>query len=87
VIGFPAHGAWQRVEVAAAAHDVAVGNGWAFRDHRTHTAKIVAKRKKPAGHAAERVMIIAVKMVLAPRPSRPADVEGKGVRLLLPPRL
>src|SRR5216683_1212574 len=35
VIGFPAHGAWRQVEAATAARDVAVGEPWVFRDHRT----------------------------------------------------
>lgn len=41
VIGFPAHGAWRQVEKATAARDVAVGESWAFRDHRT-MAEIIA---------------------------------------------
>ncbi len=41
VIGFPAHGAWRQVEAATAARDVAVGESWAFRDHRT-MAKVIA---------------------------------------------
>jgi len=35
VIGFPAHGAWRKVETAMAARDVPAGKSWAFRDHRT----------------------------------------------------
>jgi hypothetical protein len=35
VIGFPAHGAWQKVEKATAARDVPPGEPWVFRDHRT----------------------------------------------------
>ena len=35
VIGFPAHGAWRRVEAAMAARDVPTGESWGFRDHRT----------------------------------------------------
>src|SRR6202007_990125 len=35
VIGFPAYGAWRQVEPATAARDVAVGQPWIFRDHRT----------------------------------------------------
>ena len=35
VIGFPAHGAWRKVEKGTAARDVPVGDSWAFRDHRT----------------------------------------------------
>jgi hypothetical protein len=41
VIGFPAHGAWRQVEAATAARDVAVGETWAFRDHRT-MAEVIA---------------------------------------------
>ena len=35
VIGFPAHGAWRRVQAAIAARDVPPGQSWAFTDHRT----------------------------------------------------
>jgi hypothetical protein len=35
VIGFPAHGAWRRVEAAMAARDVPTGESWGFRNHRT----------------------------------------------------
>jgi hypothetical protein len=35
VIGFPAHGAWQKVGKATAARHVAPGEAWIFRDHRT----------------------------------------------------
>jgi hypothetical protein len=35
VIGFPAHGAWRRVEAEMAARDVPVGESWTFGDHRT----------------------------------------------------
>jgi hypothetical protein len=35
VIGFPAHGAWQKVEKATAARDVAAGEPWIFLNHRT----------------------------------------------------
>jgi len=35
VIGFPAHGAWRRVQAAIAARDVPPGQRWAFTDHRT----------------------------------------------------
>ena len=35
VIGFPAHGAWQKVEKATAARDVAVGESWVFTSHRS----------------------------------------------------
>jgi hypothetical protein len=41
VIGFPAHGAWRHVEAATAARNVAVGQSWAFRDHRTMAQIIV----------------------------------------------
>jgi hypothetical protein len=41
LIGFPAHGAWRKVEKATAARDVPVGDSWAFRDHRT-MAEILA---------------------------------------------
>ena len=41
VIGFPAHGAWRKVEAATGARDVPVGESWAFRDHRT-MAEIIA---------------------------------------------
>jgi hypothetical protein len=41
VIGFPAHGAWQKVEKATAARDVAPGEPWVFRDHRT-MAEVIA---------------------------------------------
>ena len=40
VIGFPAHGAWRRVEAATAARDVAVGEPWIFQDHRSLTEVI-----------------------------------------------
>jgi hypothetical protein len=42
VIGFPAHGAWRQVEAATAARDVAMGESWAFRDHRT-MAEVIAQ--------------------------------------------
>jgi hypothetical protein len=42
VIGFPAHGAWRQVEAATAARDVAVGEAWTFREHRT-MAQVIAK--------------------------------------------
>jgi hypothetical protein len=35
VIGFPAHGAWRRVEAATAAQDVPAGESWTFPEHRT----------------------------------------------------
>jgi hypothetical protein len=35
VIGFPAHGAWRRVEAAIAARDVTLGEPWTFPEHRT----------------------------------------------------
>jgi hypothetical protein len=44
VIGFPAHGAWRTVEKAIAARDVAPGESWAFREHRT-MAEVIAKEK------------------------------------------
>jgi hypothetical protein len=47
VIGFPAHGAWRQVEAATAARDVAVGESWAFRDHRT-MAEVVAQEAATA---------------------------------------
>jgi hypothetical protein len=43
VIGFPAHGAWRRVEAATAARDVPASDSWAFRDHRTKAEVIVAE--------------------------------------------
>jgi hypothetical protein len=42
VIGFPAHGAWRRVEAAMAARDVAAGESWAFPEHRT-MAEVIAQ--------------------------------------------
>ena len=42
VIGFPAHGAWRRVEAALAARDVPAGESWAFREHRT-MSEIIAE--------------------------------------------
>jgi hypothetical protein len=44
VIGFPAHGPWRMVEKAVAARDVAVGQSWAFREHRT-MAEVIAQEK------------------------------------------
>jgi hypothetical protein len=44
VIGFPAHGPWRMVEKATAARDVAVGQSWAFREHRT-MAEVIAQEK------------------------------------------
>ena len=41
VIGFPAHGAWQKVEKATAARDVPLDEPWIFRDHRT-MAEVIA---------------------------------------------
>ena len=41
VIGFPAHGAWQKVEKATAARDVPPGEPWIFPDHRT-MAEVIA---------------------------------------------
>ena len=46
VIGFPAHGPWRMVEKATAARDVAVGQSWAFRQHRT-MAEVIAEEKSP----------------------------------------
>jgi hypothetical protein len=43
VIGFPAHGAWRKVEAATAARDVPVGQSWAFHDHRTMAEVIAAE--------------------------------------------
>lgn len=43
VIGFPAHGAWRKVEAATAARDVPVGHSWAFRNHRTMADVIAAE--------------------------------------------
>ena len=43
VIGFPAHGAWRQVEAATAARDVAAGEPWIFRDHRT-MAEVIAEQ-------------------------------------------
>ena len=42
IIGFPAHGAWRKVETAMAARDVPAGESWAFRDHRT-MAQVIAE--------------------------------------------
>jgi hypothetical protein len=47
VIGFPAHGAWRQVEAATAARDVAVGEPWAFRDHRIMAQVIAEKPQQP----------------------------------------
>jgi hypothetical protein len=44
VIGFPAHGPWRMVEKVTAARDVAVGQSWAFREHRT-MAQVIAQEK------------------------------------------
>jgi hypothetical protein len=44
VIGFPAHGPWRMVEKATAARDVAPGESWAFREHRT-MAEVIADEK------------------------------------------
>jgi hypothetical protein len=46
VIGFPAHGPWRMVEKATAAREVAVGESWAFRGHRT-MAEVIAQEKSP----------------------------------------
>jgi hypothetical protein len=42
VIGFPAHGAWRKVEHAMAARDVPGGESWAIPDHRT-MAQVIAE--------------------------------------------
>src|SRR5713101_1976710 len=47
VIGFPAHGAWQKVEKATAARDVSPGEPWVFRDHRT-MAEVIAEEATAA---------------------------------------
>jgi hypothetical protein len=47
VIGFPAHGAWRKVETAMAARDVPAGESWAFRDHRT-MAQVIAEETAAA---------------------------------------
>jgi hypothetical protein len=47
VIGFPAHGAWRVVERATAARDVAVGEPWAFPEHRT-MAEVIAEEASAA---------------------------------------
>src|SRR5215472_685162 len=47
VIGFPAHGAWRKVETAMAARDVPAGTSWAFRDHRT-MAEVMAEEATAA---------------------------------------
>jgi hypothetical protein len=47
VIGFPAHGAWQKVEKATAARDVSPGEPWVFRDHRT-MAEVIAEETAAA---------------------------------------
>jgi hypothetical protein len=46
VIAFPAHAPWRVVEKAAIARDVAVGQNWAFREHRT-MAEVIAQEKSP----------------------------------------
>jgi len=48
VIGFPAHGPWRVVEQATAARDVAVGESWAFREHRTMAEVIAAEKSLTA---------------------------------------
>jgi hypothetical protein len=48
VIGFPAHGPWRMVEKATAAPDVAVGQSWAFREHRTMAEVIAAEKSLTA---------------------------------------
>jgi hypothetical protein len=47
VIGFPAHGAWRRVESAMAARDVPAGESWVFREHRT-MAEVIAEETAAA---------------------------------------
>jgi hypothetical protein len=47
VIGFPAHGAWQKVEKATAARDVLPGEPWVFSDHRT-MAEVIAEEATAA---------------------------------------
>ena len=47
VIGFPAHGAWRRVEAATAARDVPAGESWAFPEHRT-MAEVIAEETATA---------------------------------------
>jgi hypothetical protein len=47
VIGFPAHGAWRKVETAIAARDVPAGESWAFPDHRT-MAEVIAEHATAA---------------------------------------
>jgi hypothetical protein len=51
VIGFPAHGGWRVVEKATAARDVAPGEPWIFRDHRT-VAEVIAEEAAPAAERA-----------------------------------
>src|SRR5271165_4743244 len=46
VIGFPAHGAWRRVEAATAAREVATGESWAFPEHRTMAEVIADERSE-----------------------------------------
>jgi hypothetical protein len=47
VIGFPAHGAWRRVEAAMAAREVPAEQSWAFQDHRA-MAEVVAEETAAA---------------------------------------
>src|SRR5271167_3602362 len=47
VIGFPAHGAWRKVETAMAARDVPAGASWTFGDHRT-MAEVIAEETAAA---------------------------------------
>jgi hypothetical protein len=47
VIGFPAHGAWQKVEKAIAARDVPPGEPWIFPNHRT-MAEVIANEATAA---------------------------------------
>jgi len=47
VIGFPAHGAWRRVEAATAAREIAPGESLALTSHRT-MAEVVTKEATAA---------------------------------------
>jgi hypothetical protein len=47
VIGFPAHGAWRKVENTMAARDIPAGESWAFQDHRT-MAEVMAEEATAA---------------------------------------
>jgi hypothetical protein len=63
VIGFPAHGAWRKVEAATAVRDVPAGESWVFPEHRT-MAEVIAKKSNGS---------------LTPSPSRSAGLEGRGI--------